>query len=55
MTGVAAITAVAWLIDVAFFANVAMAMVVGDWREGLTFRRRRRLIALKRKREVIAF
>jgi hypothetical protein len=32
-----------------------MAMVVGDWREGLTFRRRRRLIALKRKREVIAF
>ena len=51
----AAVTAVAWLIGDAFFARVAMAMVVGDWREGLTFRRRRRLIALKRKREVIAF
>ena len=48
MTGVTAVTVVAWLIGVAFFTRIAMAMVVGDWREGLTFRRRRGLIALKR-------
>ena len=55
MTRVAAVMAVAWLIGVAFFAHVAMAMFVGDRREGLTFRRRRRLIALKRNERSDSF
>ena len=40
--------AVARLIGANFFACVAMAIIVGDRHGGLTFRRRRRLIALKR-------
>ena len=47
-TGEAAVAAVLRLIGVAFFARVTMAMVVGGRRGVLTFRRRRRLIVLRR-------
>jgi hypothetical protein len=43
-TGVAVVAMVARPIGVAFFARLAMAMVVGDHCEGLTFKRSRRLI-----------
>ncbi len=45
-TGVAVVATVARPIGVVFFARVAMAMVVGDCCEGLTFKRSRRLIQL---------
>ena len=46
LTGVAVVVTVARPIGVAFFARLAMAMVVGDHCEGLTFKRSRRLIQL---------
>jgi hypothetical protein len=46
LTGVAVVATVARPIGVAFFACVAMAMVVGKRCEGLTFKRSRRLIQL---------
>ena len=46
--GEAAGAVVARLAGVAFFERVAMDMVVGDWRGVLTFRRRKRLIALRK-------
>ena len=55
MTGVAAVTAAAWLIGAAFFTHVAMTIVVGDWCGRLTFMRRRRLIALKRNEGIDSF
>ena len=48
--GEAAVAVVARLTGAAFFEHVAMTMVVGDRRGVLTFRRRRRLIALKRNK-----
>ena len=46
--GEAAVAAAARLTGAAFFECVAMAMVVGDRHGVLTFRRRRRLIALRK-------
>ena len=46
--GEAAVAVVARLTGAAFFERVAMAMVVGDWRGVLTFRKRKRLIALRK-------
>jgi hypothetical protein len=48
LDGEAAIAVVPRLIGAAFFARVTMAMVVGGRRGVLTFRRRRRLIVLRR-------
>ena len=47
--------AVTRLIGANFFACVAMAIIVGDRHGGLTFRRRRRLIALKRNEGIDSF
>ena len=46
--GEAAVTMGARLAGAAFFEHVAMAMVVGDRRGVLTYRRRKRLIALRK-------
>ena len=53
--GEAAVAVVARLTGAAFFERVAMAMVVGDRCGVLTFRRRRRLIALKRNERSDSF
>ncbi len=48
LAGEAAVAVVTRLTSAACFERVAMAMVVGDRRGVLTFRRRRRLIALRK-------